>query len=139
MRQTALLAAMLLAACSAPAGSAQPASPTAVPEPTGAVDAAGVQRLCDALDIVSDDISLAYTDMRDDPVARSLVGLAVVTAGSDIEDLADGVDSSQIASDIQTLGQRFQEEGDSVQEGHLGGGEAMAYYLELVERYGSHC
>lgn len=144
MRLIILLGAVVFVACDAPTSSSEPPrsppSTAAVSETASAIPVAGVERLCEAFDIVEDVISPTYASWTD----MSVAGLAVAAAGADIEELAEGVESIQINSAIRTLGQRFQDEGARMQEGDPTGAEAtvdtaMAYYLELQDQYGSDC
>ena len=113
------------------------ASPSASASP-----AAGIERLCEAFDIVNREISPAYTELSEsdmDAIALGMAGLTIVTAGADIEELAEGVAPENLADSIREMGQRYQEEGEAVQDGDLSSMRATDFYLDLVEEYGGEC
>lgn len=142
MRLLALAVVLILAGCggsaATPTASEAPASSPPIPsiEPSAAI---GNARMCEAFDIVNNDISPAYESFTSDPIDASFAGLAIVTAGADIKDLAEGVEPPELAEDIEEMGQLFQDEGAMVGEGDTSSTAATSFYLEMVERYGSEC
>jgi len=140
---TGSLLLAMVAGCSVPATTPAPEPTPAVTTPAAsASSAAGIERLCEAFDIVQGEVSTAYDELATGPgddVALSLAGLAILTAGADIEALADGVERVQLAAAIREMGRRYQDEGEAVADGNLGGMAATSYYLDLLERYGQEC
>jgi len=128
---------IVLVACS-PAATPTPEAPT--PEPSVQA-AAGIERLCQAFDIVNDEISEAYEELAGDTsfVGLATASLAIVTAGANIQELAEGVEPEELAEAIRTMGQHYIDEADRVSDGDLTDTTAVTYYLDLVEEYGSQC
>lgn len=136
----AVLLVLALAACGGPAASETP-SMAGPPSSTPAASAAGLERMCAAFDIVQQQISPAYDDIAaaQSELDISLAGLAIMSAGSDIVDLADGVQPDQLAAELRFLGERYITEGEAVSDGDATNTAGTIYYLELLERHGQDC
>lgn len=114
--------------------STEPVSPT--PSPV-----AGLDRLCEAFDIVTGEISPAYEAIADDTSDMNVQtqALAIMLAGSEIAGLAEGVTEPDFVQILERMGEGFIAEGERVSEGDLGSSEAISYYLDQVVEYGQEC
>ena len=114
----------------------QTPSPSPTPEPVS-----GLLRVCEAFDIVTSEISPAYEAIAADTsdLNVQLQGLAIMVAGSEIADLADGVSEPEFMEVLERMGEGFIAEGERVTEGDVGSVDATSYYLDQVVEYGQEC
>jgi hypothetical protein len=68
-----------------------------------------------------------------------LQGLAIMTAGADIANLADQTGDAEVARHLRELGEAYVVEGSAVNEANMGDSSGQTIYLALLDQYGQDC
>jgi hypothetical protein len=111
-----VLLGLLLAACGGTTEESTFATVGDELDSTTPLPVSGLERLCEAFSIVNTDVSPAYDSVAADPSDGNvqIQGLAIMVAGSDIADLAEGVTEPGFVEILERMGEEYIAEGEKV-------------------------